>query len=259
MITSEAITLFFDGGKNPQTVTKHSIHYRVIREALEAGTHSEQDIKSLFKTRNAVKQYSDGLVDIRTDGVYYAGTKLDNSVTRRMVSFLQDDIPIEPLVEFLKKLQLNPSHRSVSTLYDFLEREGLTLAPDGDFLAYKAVTRQLRDKWTRTICNAPGFRPTMPRNEVCDNPNNGCAPGLHMGSHDYATGYASGDDVVIITKCSPANVVCVPVDCGYQKIRTCGYEVVCRYTGKLPIYSYDLRNPYAPKKKVIVEDEWSKY
>ena len=80
------------------------------------------------------------------------------------------------------------------------------------------------------IYNAPGQEIVAKRNEVCDDKELGCEAGLHAGSVEYATDYASGRKVVIV-EIDPANVVSIPTDCNCQKLRTCAYKVV----GELPV------------------------
>ena len=253
-ITNDAITVFFNGGSNPKTVSRASPQYTVVRAALMSGDFDENGIAEFFGIKKAIAKYTAGRVIVEESGVYFDGIKVNSSVATRIMEFATNGLPFGPLVQFLTKLKANPSKRSTDTLFDFLDREGLTICTDGDFLAYKAITVNWRDKWTGTINNGIGATPRMPRSEVCDDPLNGCAPGLHMGSHKYATDYASGDDRVVITKCNPANVVCVPHDCSYQKIRTCGYEVQALYRGALPSFSFDIRNPYKGTK--VSESEW---
>jgi hypothetical protein len=50
----------------------------------------------------------------------------------------------------------------------------------------------------------------------------------------------SGDRIVIV-KINPKDVVSVPSDCNYEKLRTCRYEVVGEYEGELlkPLYKAD--------------------
>jgi hypothetical protein len=62
---------------------------------------------------------------------------------------------------------------------------------------------------------------------------------------DYVASYGSvnSGDRIVIVKVNPADVVSVPKDCSYQKVRTCRYEVVGEYEGELlkPLYSAEFR------------------
>ena len=83
-------------------------------------------------------------------------------------------------------------------------------------------------------------------------PSAGCAQGLHAGSYDYAKQYASG--VLLLVKINPRDVVSVPTDSDWAKIRTSRYEVVDAYSAPEPIRSavYD---EYADEPEWDDEDE----
>ena len=71
----------------------------------------------------------------------------------------------------------------------------------------------------------------------------------HVGSLEYATTFGSSDRIVVIVEVDPADIVSVPSDCEFQKLRTCRYKVVGKYEGPLPTaYVEDTNAPY-------VEDE----
>ena len=136
--------------------------------------------------------------------------------------------------------------RSVVELYNFLQHKYLPITPDGCFIAYKGLTKysgpestdkmgrklvsgDLVDKYTgKSYRNNVGDKNSMHRRNVDDDANRGCSEGLHVGSLEYATEYASGGDVVLC-KIDPANVVSVPHDCNCQKVRVSEYEVVGIY------------------------------
>jgi hypothetical protein len=81
----------------------------------------------------------------------------------------------------------------------------------------------------------------MTRSKVDDDRGRGCSNGLHAGALNYVAGYGSleSGDKIVIVKINPADVVSVPSDCNYEKLRTCRYEVVGEYQGELlkPLYS----------------------
>ena len=81
----------------------------------------------------------------------------------------------------------------------------------------------------------------MTRSKVDDDRDRGCSNGLHAGALNYVAGYGSveANDKIVIVKINPADVVSVPSDCNYEKLRTCRYEVVGEYQGELlkPLYS----------------------
>ena len=82
----------------------------------------------------------------------------------------------------------NPSRRATEELYRFLEHKSMPLTPEGNFLAYKGVTSDFKDCYSRKFDNSVGQTLTMIRNQVCDDANVGCSDGFHAGSYEYAKG-----------------------------------------------------------------------
>jgi hypothetical protein len=137
----------------------------------------------------------------------------------------------------------NPSMQSQKELYDFLEHEHLPITEDGFFLAYKAVRSDFKDKYRGVFDNRVGQVCQMQRAKVDDDRGRGCSNGLHAGALNYVAGYGSleAGDRIVIVKINPKDVVSVPSDCNYEKLRTCRYEVVGEYEGELlkPLYKAD--------------------
>lgn len=181
--------------------------------------------------------------------ILYNGQPLHNVVTEAMLEMFSEGFDISPLKNFLERLMKNPSKRAVDELYNFLRAMGLVITPDGYFLAYKSVRSDLKDKYSGTIDNTPGISdiPRLERNQVDDNCNRHCSHGYHVGALEYAGPggwYNNKNDVVVICKIDPADVVSVPTDHSYQKLRCCYYEPIDIYKGELGqrIYSGELNN-----------------
>jgi hypothetical protein len=143
---------------------------------------------------------------------------------------MEEGLPSTPYIRFLENLMQNPSSRSRSQLYRFLEHQGLPITEDGCFLAYKGVDENYYDKHTGNISNRIGQRVTMERNRISDDPSIGCHTGLHVGSERYAVDFG---DRTVICKINPRDVVSVPLDCECQKMRVCAYEVTADYAGTM--------------------------
>ena len=73
--------------------------------------------------------------------------------------------------------------------------------------------------------NLPGSVLRFPRRDVDSNTSVGCSQGLHAGTHTYATEWARGGKLVAVA-IKAVNVVSVPDDCTFQKLRVCEYEVL---------------------------------
>lgn len=172
-------------------------------------------------------------VEVRSDGVFYQGERVHNVVVDRIFSFMEKNLPFEPLLNFLTKLLQNPSYQSQQQLFYFLEHASLPICEDGDFLAYKAVRSDFMDKYSGKFDNSIGQVVTMPRGRVDDNRDVGCGSGLHAGTLEYVKGYGVGEDKLIIVKINPQDVVSVPSDSNNQKLRTCKYEVLREFSEEM--------------------------
>jgi hypothetical protein len=211
----------------------------MILEALPTATSDE--LIEMIDIEKAVATFSDGLVEIKNGQVTYEGEVVHGSISKRILEFMSKGLPFQPLVNFLNNLMGNPSMQSQKELYDFLEHEHLPITEDGYFLAYKAVRADYMDKYRGVFDNHVGNVCEMTRSKVDDDRGRGCSNGLHAGALNYVAGYGSleNGDKIVIVKINPADVVSVPSDCNYEKLRTCRYEVVGEYQGELlkPLYS----------------------
>ncbi len=237
--------MFVDGNltvvlnnKSFQVLPDH-LNYKMILEALPSATSDE--LLELIDIEKAVATFSDGLVEIKNGQVTYEGEVVHGSISKRILEFMSKGLPFQPLVNFLNNLMENPSMQSQKELYDFLEHEHLPITEDGYFLAYKAVRNDYMDKYRGVFDNHVGNVCEMTRSKVDDDRGRGCSNGLHAGALNYVAGYGSleSGDKIVIVKINPADVVSVPSDCNYEKLRTCRYEVVGEYQGELlkPLYS----------------------
>ena len=242
--------MFVDGNltvvlknKSHQVLPDH-LNYKMIMEALP--TASEDELLGMIDVETAVASFSDGRVTVENGVVKFDGDEVHGSISKRILEFMKNGLPFEPIVQFLHNVMENPSMQSQRELYDFLEHENLPITEDGYFLAYKAVRSDFKDKYRGVFDNSVGQVCEMVRAKVDDNREVGCSQGLHAGALSYVASYGSVDsgDKIVIVKINPKDVVSVPKDCDCQKLRTCRYEVVGLYEGELdrPMYSADYSN-----------------
>ena len=215
------------------------LNYKMILEKLPTGT--PEDLLELIDIQKAVAIFSDGTVEIKNGQVLYEGEEVHGSISKRILEFMSNGLPFQPLINFLNNIMENPSMQSQKELYDFLEHEHLPITEDGHFLAYKAVRSDFKDKYRGTFDNTVGQVCQMQRAKVDDDRSRGCSDGLHAGALNYVAGYGcleNGDKIVIV-KINPKDVVSVPSDSNCEKLRTCRYEGVGEYAGELlkPLYS----------------------
>lgn len=149
---------------------------------------------------------------------------MHNSLTRRFIQMYKEKQALKPLVRFIDNLMENPSNRSVTQLYGFLECNSLPITDDGHFIAYKRVNDDYTDCYTGKIDNSIGQVPEMDRNMVDDDPNRTCSHGLHVCSREYLNSYTGSR--IMIVKVNPRDVVSIPRDYNFSKMRCCKYEVI---------------------------------
>lgn len=198
-------------------------------------------------------------VSVDDDGnVFVNGKPIAKQIGDRIKAHIELGISPVPIINFLAKLDQNPSARARIELFDFLENKNLPLDDEGFFYAYKTVGP---DYWSKRggnlvltsgvtddkgrILNSVGAVITCDRSEVDDARENTCSFGLHAGGLTYVTKtYYKHGDKILIVKINPKDVVAVPKDYNAQKLRTASYEVISEYTGPLPDYTLNPSDSY---------------
>lgn len=225
--TEESLTAVLNN--RSYTLRREHPNYRLVVEAIKDG-RSEDEIAKLMDVVESVRDYVGNGVEVKGGRVFYRGEEVQGTLVDRLLGFMEEGLPSTPYVRFLENLMQNPSSRSRSQLYKFLEHQGLPITEDGCFLAYKGVTQEYYDRHTGKISNRIGQRITMDRSRISDDPSVGCHTGLHVGSERYAVDFG---ERTVICKINPKDVVSVPLDCECQKMRVCAYEVTADYAGTM--------------------------
>jgi hypothetical protein len=196
-------------------------------------------------------------IEVKDGNLYVFGDPIHSTIAKRVISFLEHGLDCVHLFKFILKLNMNPSKRAVDELYTFLEHRALPVTDNGNFLAYKAVRADYTDKHTGKFLNTIDSVLEMPRNKVDDNKENGCSYGFHAGSVDYAKDFMDRDGHLMLVEINPADVVSIPTDCQFQKLRTCKYKVVGEYEIDLddPMYASRFQTEYDDDVDVLNDDE----
>ena len=224
-IGENSITIFADG--QVLSVRRDNLNYMQVRQSLHDGNYDK--VIKLVDTKSAVEDYSLGNIQIKEGEVYYNHSsgeqeKLNGVVIDKLLSLMREGIKDpSPIFNFIEKLLDNPSRNSVEQLYNFLDYKELPIDPDGYVIGYKGVRDDYKDKYSGKFDNSVGQVLEMKRRSVDDDPNNGCSYGFHVGSFDYADGWAG-------VRFDPKDAVSVPSCSSYQKLRVCKYEVVNEIT-----------------------------
>jgi len=229
IVTANSITAVFYG-ESPRVITSDHPSYSKCKENIK--NRDWVSLKKNIDIESAVRSYVSGDVRVSDGTITYKGEPVHNLIVDRILQFMRDGMPFEPLVKFLDNLMKNPSYRARKELYNFLEHEALPITEDGHFLAYKAVRHDWMDIYSGTIYNGIGTVVRMTRSNVDDDCTHGCSKGLHAGSLDYVRGYGSCGSRYLIVKINPEHVVSVPSE-DSRKLRTCEYVVLSEFKDKL--------------------------
>lgn len=202
------------------------------KQALEAIRQKNWNgFVNIVNISQQVQSYFDGTnVEVKDGSINYHGQIIHNTLTKRILNFMRDGLPHEPLLNFFKNLMENPSKRAVDELYDFLEAGELPITEDGHFLAFKNVRSNYFDIHSGKFDNSVGKVCEMPRNGVDEDKDRTCSAGLHFCSIKYLPHFTDSDGgKTMIVKINPKDVVAIPADYNNTKGRTCRYEVVAEY------------------------------
>jgi hypothetical protein len=214
----------------PVFVPKTDKRFGKIVELLKAEDWEGLEGALTGSLKNKILAYAEGKVRVdENDDVFIGEDKeaIPKVIGRKIVEFYKEGLPIDPIVRFWIKLRKNPSNRSQTQLFGFLEANKIPISNGGNFIAYKKVSvkeGKLVDTRTLTLDNSVGTTVKMNRADVDDDPNQTCSRGLHVAGWDYAQGFSG--QVLVEVEVNPENVVAVPVDYNNQKMRVCEYTVV---------------------------------
>jgi hypothetical protein len=222
-------------GNKPHTISKTHITYNKVLDAIKA--NDWETVQDVIEPKKVVLNYGKGNVSVQGETLYWKGKELHTGLAVRMITMLQEGFPIEPMVNFMENLYTNPSHRAVTELYGFLEKNNLPITPDGHFLAYKKVRANYLDVHSGTMDNSVGQVVEMERHEVNDNKDQTCSTGLHFCGQSYLNHF-SGERTVIV-KINPRDVVSIPSDYNDAKGRACRYEVIGEIGGETADKAFD--------------------
>ena len=246
------ITVVLDG-------ERHSINAGngMFSKALEAYKVNDWDafigcVNPTIRLKSLYASYEG--IEVKDGNLYVFGDPVHSTLATRVLSFLEAGLDCVYLFKFILKLNLNPSKRAVDELYTFLEHRALPITDNGNFLAYKAVREDYSDKYSGKFINTIDAVLEMPRNKVDDDKNVGCSYGFHAGTVEYAKDFMGREGHLMLVEINPADVVSIPTDCQFQKLRTCKYKVVGEY-------EIDLTDPlYASRFETNQDDDvdrWS--
>lgn len=223
LITDHNITVNFEG--QTHIVPRSDGLANQLIDAVKNNKLNE--IPKLVSAAKRIENFSKGNFKVVDGEIFVNGVVAPRVLGDKIVKFSNEGLPYQPLVEFAKKLQSNPSFRAVNELFSFLEKNDHPITETGNFIAYKKVRPDFKDIHSGTFDNSPGTVVSMPRNQVNEDANQTCSYGLHVANWDYAKNhFGSPSDTMLEVEVDPSDVVSVPVDYQNSKMRVCKYKVL---------------------------------
>jgi len=266
MYSEDVITIFWEG--KPYSLRKDHPNFQNAKNAILEGDY--ESLGDFIDIAKAVEDFVEGDIEVKDEVVFYKNHRLHGVVVDKLLGMLRAGMKDSaPLVNFITRLQSNPSANSVNELYSFLSYKSLPTTPEGKVLGYKGVKDDFYSSTGNAdtivvqgevndqhqILNEVGATIEVARRCVDDNKDNHCSYGLHVGSYDYANGWAGSDGRLLVVEFNPEDAVSVPTDCDFQKLRVSKYKVVNDITDSRKEYDkpvYEANKPIYDE----VEDDY---
>ena len=235
IISDSGVVNAFVGGE-AYTFDKNHHNYNALIRHLKSG--NVEHFEAAYDVASSVEHFCDGYVHVKNGTLNWNGIPMPELFTDRILDMKKEGFDFDSMLNFMCNLNDNPSDKSILELFDFMQNKNLPITQDGYFLAYKAVRPDFKDIYSGSIDNSVGEVVEVDRSKVDSNRNKHCSAGLHVGAIDYVTSYgginldshddndSDGGNQIVICKVNPADVVSVPSDARFQKLRACRYEVV---------------------------------
>ena len=235
IISDSGVVNAFVGGE-AYTFDKNHHNYNTLVRHLKSG--NVEHFEAAYDVASSVEHFCDGYVHVKNGTLNWNGIPMPELFTDRILDMKKEGFNFDSMLNFMCNLNDNPSDKSILELFDFMQNKNLPITQDGHFLAYKAVRPDFKDIYSGSIDNSVGEVVEVDRSKVDSNRNRHCGAGLHVGAIDYVTSYGGinldnhddndgdGGNQIVICKVNPADVVSVPSDARFQKLRACRYEVV---------------------------------
>lgn len=223
---------------------QHPLFDEIVEGAL-AGEKSVVDLFDASRRAAAVLENLSERVQVANSRVYVDQTEVDDVFADLLVDLLDegDEDNYPAYVNFLEKVYSNTSEGIRENLSRWLKAEQFTILPNGNILGYRGLNSNYTSKHAgpgvvngvRTngnLDNSVGNVVEIDAALVENNPAVGCASGLHVGTHAYASSWAGYGGVVVSVEVDPRHVRSVPYECDSQKMRVSKYKVLDTVTAK---------------------------
>jgi hypothetical protein len=245
-MTQQSITII-DEQKNVHTLTIGD-KFRQVMDLLKAG--KIQKVLTLLSPKASVEIVLKGIKIISDTTIEYAGVRYDESEYAGLIDYIiqcaNTKLPYDYLLKFLDNLSMNPDKNSRLNLFKFLQQTGIKITENGYIAGVKSVEKDYKSHHDKTTLHKVGTFVSVNREKCDSDPRSACSYGLHTGGSNYVNQWSNGRRLITITH--PKDVVCVPRDSSFQKMRACLYYIA----GELPKDKWNIWD------KEILSDAYNK-
>lgn len=243
-ISADSLTALVDG--RIYTIPSTDASFAAAKDHLR-GEHDAAEFINIIDKPKMIAAKSGGMVDVADGEVLYQGVALHNTLTDKLLTLLAEGFDITPWKNFLENLMKNPSYKSRESLYDFLTHFNAPITEDGCFVAFKRVRPDFKDIYSGRYDNSPGTTVVMDRTTVDDDSSRTCSAGLHVAASSYLDGYADWENSnTVVCKVNPRDVVAVPYDYNFSKMRVCQYEVIGQIGTQSAMHEIEKQEVFKP-------------
>lgn len=236
----DKISIFFNSG---EVLEREGISEETFKQILEAETEDEilkilvPEYQRILDDRASAislveKLRTSNLLSIRDNCIYWdnvSGLSVPQEFAERVIDAEEKKnyLRLKTYKNFWTLMSLNTDEDCRKNLFWFLQYHGLKIAKCGFFVAYRnvevtSIPGVYTDYHSHTTRIKIGEMVTLPR-EACDCDSNvECSKGLHCASAKWLKkNYYGNTGIACLV--NPANVVAVPHNSEYGKLRTCAY------------------------------------
>lgn len=228
IITPRSVTVIFSDGERDQMATVQASdvdRYNAACEAIKSGKF-DQLVEVIKPEANT--DFGSGFVLVG-DLVHYKDSPLPRLLSDRMIRFRKASLDLGGVRNFWLRLLDNPNPLSKESLCRFIEKNNVTIRPDGTFILYKRVRNDMTSHYDGKTMHRLGVPLTIDR-QLCDlNPTRECSSGLHAAPFNWVERIYN-EGLMLELALAPEHVVSVPHK-DEAKIRSC-WQLPLRIVGK---------------------------
>lgn len=231
-LTPQSITII-DEQKNVHTL-QIGDKFQQVLAMIKAGKIKK--ILTLLSPKAATEYVLKGIKIVSDTSISYNGKIYDEKEYCGLIDYIiecsKSKLPYEYLLKFLDNLALNPDAYSRINLFKFLQQTGIKITENGYIAGVKSVNAEYKSHHDGTTLHKVGTFVSFPREKCNSNPSDTCSYGLHTGGSRYVNSFSDSGSHILVTIIHPRDVVCVPNDYSWQKMRACLYYVAGELTNE---------------------------